>query len=330
MPVFGSGAFGTSVYSNTPFYNTSTLIDAVLRASGHSNPSTETAKRALVLNFINNRYSIVAGARPWSWLYSLVDFNLEAPYETGEVLVTNGSASVVGTGTTWTSAYIPNHKFIAASGKNEIYSVEEVGSTTTLELGSEYSSETEDEVSYKLVQDTYELPGDLGEVQSVIVDGQVGKLILIGTQEMAQKQASDPTLTGTPRWATVTTRRPQDGVRHLVVYPIPDEKYQVHLHYSVNMMALEDSTDSYPLIPDKHRAVLFYGALEDMQNFMKNYQGALNSRATFDKAFLAMVNDKQLTDSKLVLRPSTRIGRRSRKMGPRVSISAADFGRLDD
>lgn len=321
---FGSGAFGTGTFSSSPLYSTKDLIDSVLRNTNHSNPSTETNKRAVVLSMLNNRYARVTTSRHWDWLLASQDFTLDGPYEAGTVSVTQGSSQVTGTGTGWSSNAVPNNKLII---KDEVYLIGDVASGTELSLDGNFVGTTATGESYKVVKPIYVLPATCEHVRSLSVDG-VGELVPVGVQELRRLQQYEPTLVGPPRYFAEVYRRAQDGVRHIEVFPAPDKKYQAHIDMNVNIMALEDNEDNFPLIPDRHRVVLYYGALAEFWEFLHRQDLAVAAEARFQQALMAMQNDHQLTDSKIILQPARNYRVRVRRRGMPVSYgNRGDFGR---
>lgn len=324
---FGSGAFGTGVFSSSPLYSTKDLIDAILRHTGHSNPDTETNKRAAVLGFLNNRYATVTTKRQWDWLYQSVDINFKAPYETGTLSLTQNSESVTGVGTVWSSNVVPNN-YLVPTGRNERYLIETVDSQTTLTLQGQYAGDTATDVAYKIVKPVVELPSDCEHVQGIVLGESLGKLVPLGLQEMRRKQAHDLSRVGVPVYFTEVGRRAEDGVRHIEIWPAPDKDYVAQLNYGVNIMALEDSASNYPLIPDRHRVVLYYGGLADMYMFLRDPTNFQLAQANHLAALQNMFNDTQITDSRLILQPARnyRNGRRrSRRL--KTFMDRADFSR---
>ncbi len=323
---FGTGAFGTAVFSSSPLFTTKDLVDSILRGTGHSTPANETNKRLMVLEFINNRYARVSSSRHWDWLFQTLDSNLEAPYETGTIDLTSGSQDVVGVGTDFSANVVP-HNVLIPDGRSERYMISAVVSSTEITLEAEYAGDTAADASFQIVRPIITLPADCEHVQSILVQG-VGKLIPIGRQEMDRKQGSDPTRVGPPVWFTEVGRR-TDGVRLVEVYPAPDKQYAMKLSYGVNIQKLEDSDDNYPLIPDRHRVVLYYGALSEMYRYMSEPEKASTAERDFASALLNMMNDTQLTDSRLIIQPSRNYRNRRANKQYRVFKDRFDFGRED-
>ena len=86
-----------------------------------------------------------------------------APYETGTVDVTNGSATVTGNSTVWTSAMVGRKIRIAS--ENAYYRIKAVGSGTSLTLEVLYQGTTKTlalgtNPAYSIYKDEYRLPAD--------------------------------------------------------------------------------------------------------------------------------------------------------------------------
>ena len=86
-----------------------------------------------------------------------------APYETGTVDVTNGSATVTGNSTVWTSAMVGRKIRIAS--ENAYYRIKAVGSGTSLTLEVPYQGTTKTlalgtNPAYSIYKDEYKLPAD--------------------------------------------------------------------------------------------------------------------------------------------------------------------------
>lgn len=319
---FGSGSFGSSSFSLDPFYTTKDIIDAVLRHTGHSSPSQETTKRTIALEFINNRYARIVGARHWKWLYQTVDTTFHAPYETGTITVTQGSEVVTGLGTFWSSNIVPNNKIIIAG---EIYTIASVDSQTQLKLEGEYAGSTASALSYQIVRPIYQAPSDADQILSITLDN-VGELVPTGTQEIRRKSQYDPTFISTPRWFT-ETKRQNSGVWLYEVWPLPDKKYNVHIDYKVTVCKLTDEDDSFPLIPDQWRHVLYYGALAEMFRYLRDPVNSQSAEADHVRCFTMMQNDRTLTESKYQIQPSRNYRNRKRSRHYRVAIDTSDFAK---
>jgi hypothetical protein len=324
---YGSGSFGTGIFSATPFYTGASLIDAVLRDTGHSNPTTETIKRAVVLDFLNNRYAFVSTLQHWGWLYQEVDTIFREPYSDGTINVTENSQSVVGVGTSW-NANAANNNVLYVKSRGETYLISTIGSNAAMTIEGQYAGVTDTDLDYEILKPIYTMPSDLEHIQGIQVDG-VGKMVPVGRQEFARLKQHQPGLTGAPRYFTEIARR-NDNVRIIEVFPAPDKNYTARLFYGVNIQRLTDATSSLPLIPDRHRMVLYYGALSDMYSYLRDATMAERYGNEFQMALNNMRNDRQLTDSRIIFQQGRNYKQRSSGRRTRgYSYSASDLARED-
>lgn len=319
---YGSGAFGTVPFSSTPFFSAKGIIDAVLRDTGHSNPATETVKRQAVLGFMNNRYARIVTGRDWSWLNQELDTTFEGPYQSGTVQLTQGSSDVIGTGTLFSANVIPNQKLIVS---NYVNLIESVDSNTHITLQGEWSGDTGANYTFRIVRSIYEMPSDAENIKSISLD-RIGEMVPVGPQELTRKKQYRPDYIGIPMWYTEIARR-EDGVRLIEVYPHPDKKYNVHFNYRIKVVPLQDSDDSFPLMPDAYRNSLYYGALSEMYRYLRDNANAQLAEADYQRSLLNMQNDQQLTDSRYIIQPGRDYRSRRRRRRFRVAMDRTDFSR---
>jgi hypothetical protein len=93
----------------------------------------------------------------WDWLRAVGTITLKAKYSTGTVSVVNGSAAVVGTGTTWTSA-MTGMKFTVPN-TNEIYTFTRTAATTGT-ISPVYQGATNATASYAIFEYVYPMASD--------------------------------------------------------------------------------------------------------------------------------------------------------------------------
>ena len=115
-------------------------------------------------------------------------------YKTGTVTVTNGSAAVVGSGTTWLNVVAPGWGFVGPDGK--VYEVLNVVSDTSLTLGRNYTGTTAAGASY----DAYPTQGEIRDLAAQV-------LTLINDYALVRDNAGagkfQPGSAGTPGVTTV-------------------------------------------------------------------------------------------------------------------------------
>jgi hypothetical protein len=326
---FGTGSFGTSNYGSIPFGDTADLIDQILRVTGHPTPSSEPTKRAQILIFINTRYQQICMDSKWAWLHAQYDVNLKAPYTEGTASAENGSYDLVGVGTEW-STNLEQKNLFWFSGGTATYHVSDVDSQTELSLESKFSEDDLDDATYTAVQNQYRLPVEVDQLKQIVVNGGV-KVELVGPDELSIYKARDPQALGTPRFASLIRRDTDDDATYVEFYPSPDRSYTVEIGYSVRIYGLEDAEDCYPIIPDRYRACLFYGACADFATItLKNPTIGQAMQVQFNSFYGQMKSKKEITDQDLRLMPQRNYVKRATR-GRRQGFWGINwFGRVDD
>lgn len=118
------------------------------------------------LRVCNQETGKLASEYPWRHLHETYRFNTTAHYTTGTVDLTNGDATVTGSGTTFTSAMV-GRKFKIGSN-NGIYTVETYTSATSIELDRVWAGDTDTGLSYTIFQDTYSAPSDFWRLLQMV------------------------------------------------------------------------------------------------------------------------------------------------------------------
>lgn len=325
---FGSGVFGTGPLGTQPFFNVSEMIDAVLQSTGHSQPATETTKRAAILQFINNRYQDVCLGRHWRWFKAAYDFSLQGPSSTGTVSATQGDDEITGAATSWTTITAPIKGIFFLDGSNVVYHVSSLDSDSTITLETDFSEDDVTDSGYTIAKNQYVLPAETDNILSFVVNSNF-QLRPLGVNDFRELQATNPTALGQPQVFSPIRRDTDDDSIYVEVWPAPDKKYQCHIDYTVRIARLDDDTDCYPIIPDRYRAVLFYGALAEFYGYMRDPVNREKAEVDYQRFLSKMMTDTQLTDQALVFKPAVNYVRRRPASGRHfrnVSTTIEEFG----
>jgi len=212
-----------------------TFLDVVSAAKRRAESAELTpflGDLSLLVDYIRRRYMKVLDDYPWSFLRQDKEFQTVAPYNTGTVTTTQGSAVVVGSGTSWTSSMVGMAFLVGNAPPLRVASVqnatqltlEDVWPTTGLAAGSGYS----------IAQDRYTIAPTGVPVKTILHlwNGfwQLRK-VNVGHIRRADPQMSSLT---TPRWYG------QDAQNTVVLWPYPD---QIYLH---RVIYLQDVTAGFP------------------------------------------------------------------------------------
>lgn len=215
----------------------------------------------LAAQWIDKRYQqLVTKVRP-RHLRKLGEVVVPGRYSTGTVTVTQGSTTVTGDSTGWTST-LEGRYF--RTGSNW-YQIDTVGGATSLTLSSTYTEvDAGPGLSYDIVPRRVNLDADTRIVSSFVDHIQRLPLRHMSQEQLDLLQPGRPLVGSPPRiWAEigVTANTPPTGDnRQVEFYPYPEEDYLLHYVYLAITPTL-GITDYIPDFVDPY--VLIEGAMVD-------------------------------------------------------------------
>lgn len=233
------------------------LVDdlAALLELGQQSGATE---RTQFKRFVND-----AGRRLWS-MFAWPERKKEstivtaAEYTTGTVTVTNGSATVTGSGTTFAAA-VAGRKF-ALSLSGPWYRISTRDSATQVTLARNYEEPTASAQTYTIFQDEYDLATD--------VDVSSAMTILYGTSnkvELKTQAEMDAVLVPGARgrpWCYCMVTPTTAGTRRIRFYPVPDAVYAFRSLYLRAWTDLSADADAHAFDDTRERLLLLGAALD--------------------------------------------------------------------
>jgi hypothetical protein len=242
-----------------------------------------------VLNgFIDDRYSEILGVLPWSRTAVHSILQTTAPYSTGTVAVTQGSASVTLTGGTWTSAM--TGRAFRVTGRSEFYEFT-YASGTTGTLDRVYEGSTGSGVVYKITQAVYPLPSDCRLLEDDAFSSfELGPLQRFSRGEL-NANFPDRTTTGTPEaWATYMEDGSTPPRMQIELYPVPDAAIGIPFTYIAEGAALSGSTQI--LQAWIQPAALIEGVMAKVKRHLGDYTGANEHEKQAAKALATMIGQE--------------------------------------
>lgn len=118
------------------------------------------------MTLISLAYRNLASEFRWSFLLAETAVQCEAPFQSGTVAVTAGSAAVTLSGDVWSTLW--TNRRIVISGRTESYVVSSIGSTTTLTLAQPWAGDTGSGLAYVLYRNQYAMPSDCDYGNSIM------------------------------------------------------------------------------------------------------------------------------------------------------------------
>lgn len=222
----------------------------VLNKIGISDTDVETvAKQAL-----NDILQEICQSHNYSWLYGSSSFITVLPYETGTITATEGSATITGSGTAFTSAMV-GRKF---SCEDATYTILARVSDTEITLSTVYAGAGGAGLTYKIYQDEYSLASDVEDTLSVRQENSPFKLVK-RSNEFMDKYYPQRTSFGYPIYYS-PVGYDSTGYMKIAVYLIPNQARNIYYRYKKRVTEMSLDADT-PIIPLRYRWVLAKGAL---------------------------------------------------------------------
>ena len=123
--------------------------------------------RSFVQRLANQSIAYICGINEWPFLWTTDWFQTVAPYETGNVDLTNADATVTGgsSSPTFTAAMVGRK--IRFSTETGYYTIKSRTSATEIELDQPYTGDTDTDISFSIYKDEYLLRGDVDQQKRI-------------------------------------------------------------------------------------------------------------------------------------------------------------------
>lgn len=251
----------------------------------------------IIEGFSTDRYAEILAEIPWQRLNTDSRILTKAPYSTGTVALTNGSASVTLTGGTWTAAM--SGIGFRATGRDEIYEFT-FGSATTGTLDRPYEGPTATSGTYKIFQHVYVMPSDCRMLEDNAFETfTLGPLKRMNRSEL-NLSAPNRGEHGTPRiWATYMDDASTPPRIQVEFYPIPDAAIGIPFSYSADA---ELSTASPAVLAWMNPSALVEGVTASIKRHLKDYMGAAEHAKVAAKSLANMRTSEAQGMEKMTMR----------------------------
>lgn len=201
----------------------------------------------------------------WSFNFRQAVFSTVDDYSDGTIALTNGSATVTGTDTTFTSDH--------AGRKMRISGVEyEVGSftdTTHVELTQVYVGETDTGVSYVIYQDEYNLASDVKTIYRMWDTSKENELTAATQLDLRSRTLNQFSDGDTREYAEIGFS--STNLRRILLRPHPSEVVHIEYWYEVKITEVTTITSQVDLPSTLDETVVQGVYARIMQTLQKDY-----------------------------------------------------------
>lgn len=219
-----------------------------------------TLPPAIAQEFVNTVYSRLLDGWRWSGLRKSSEFIVPAPHTLGTANVTQNSASVVGTGTSWTSSMVGRQFFTGS--QVPFYDIIALNvSSQTITLDRPYADPSNATSAYSIDLIYLVCPSDFSSFLSVVDLANNWKLHTNYLQEDIDLWDPKRTTTGTPKILAYATQD-ANGLRRYEIYPRVGSATTYPFRYTMRpaLLALAGDKPIFPIRGD----VIREGALAEL------------------------------------------------------------------
>lgn len=256
----------------------------------------------LAQRLVQDRYRRILDLRPWSGLRKQGVWTIPDAYSTGTVSVTQGSTTITGSGTTWTSAM--EGRQIRVNNQSPILTITDVASATSLTTDLAYPLATATGQSYQILQNYVTAPTDLKYLLSVLDPYRQWRLRFNITQTEINQWDPGRTNAG-DTWVVADWQFDSDGVAQYELWPAPTTTRGFNFTYIAqgSDLTASDDTPIYPLRGDE----ILYGALADLclwpgtRDFKNPLFGDQNIYAIYNAKYVDALNNVEREDESMYM-----------------------------
>lgn len=217
----------------------------------------------LAQRFVRNAYDRALNLHQWSELIKDAEKVTATEYSTGTVALTAGSASIVGTGTTWTAA-MTNRQIAITSLDGQPYYTFTFLTTTTGTLDRVYQGTTNAAATYTIGEYYVEFPSDLTTLDDIRDLNNNWRLRRqFHQQNYIDFINADRSSTGNPTFYVSAPPRISAGVSYPRYEFYPKIPASTHLVFRYEAHSELTSNSDYMITLLESQAVI-YGALADL------------------------------------------------------------------
>ena len=196
-----------------------------------------------IQRYLNLAHSDVAKARDWPEVVRRDVVTLTAPYTTGTV-DTDGTTTVAGTGTAWTTEGVAGRKF-ALGYRNPFYTIASADSETGITLDDAYLGSNVSGSTYVIYEDRVSMPTGCNRILAIWLHDDDRRIPLNHRHDLdLHGWISYTTQADTPYEYAVIERNSSGGMRIQVGPFAPDKKYHLEVLYRASVTESKFPGDS--------------------------------------------------------------------------------------
>lgn len=281
---------------------------------------------------------------PTPWAERETVLRTKSRYNTGDVTVTQGSTTLTGSSTTWSTSNAFGELILRADskivlgGRTEVYRVASVASDTSATLSTPYIGSDLSGDSYDSFEDEYELASDyLRPLRLRSFD--TNRTIEIIDRNQFRERYVRNRIPQKPKVCTIIERGPSGSTAlrpRVVFWPAPDEPYLIPYAYITTHLAVTtagttstalSSDDDEPIVPLRYRMAIIYHALYHWYRDKKDDPRSESAKSDYTDLMLRVMSEVAPADRHPRIQPriGTYVAAAERPWSARRKGSPYDF-----
>jgi len=251
----------------------------------------------LIEGWITDCHQEILGLLPWSRLDVQAILPTVAPYSSGTVSITQGSASVTLSGGTFTPAMSGGSFRIA--GDDESYQFTEAAATSGT-LDRPYAGAGNAAAPYAIYRDVYPMPANCRFLdEDAFASFELGQLLRLPVEEFQAMllngfppdSTSSSPFTGVPRiWSPYMDDGSTPPQLQVKFFPVPDKVYGIPYTYCAEVA--DPLITGTTMLPWLQPAALIEGTTAKIKRHLKDYPGAQAAKQAFGDAVQVMMSQE--------------------------------------
>jgi hypothetical protein len=274
----------------------------------------------------------------FTWAERSARLTTQPAYSTGTISITQGSTTLTGVSTAWTTQNAFGVNNVRSTGKIVIngtlpvYEIASVDSSTGITLASRYVGDDVSAGTYLYYEDEYDLHADFLRPMDLHSFDTGGTIDIIGRQRF-RSQYVRVNVTGKPVVACIVDRAPIENtlpVRRVQFWKPPDIAYSIPYNFVTSKLAITaggvaagsliNDTDE-PIVPLSYRHAIVFHALYHWYRDKKDDSRSQEAKAEFTDLVLRIAGDTEIGESRPSLQPRMGGYRRQARSPYRVAGS---------
>lgn len=291
--------------------------------------ATETQAKRYINVALQDMHVGYAERFPWAEREAILV--TQAPYSTGTVSISKGSASLTGSGTAWNTNNSFTVKNARAGGKvkiggsQDVYEVQSVGSDTAITFTSKFVSDDAAAQTYSYFEDEYDLTSDFLRPLDQRQFSSGIPISIIGKRDFRNRYPRNG-ITGKPFVCCLVDKNPVGNttpVRRIVFHRPPDSALMIPYSYitgnlvvsATGTLASGFSADSdEPIVYLRYRHTIVFHALYHWYRDKKDDTRSQEAKSEYTDLMLRVVSDNEVgTSNPKFLSPMAKYTRQARR-----------------